>query len=1645
MKKIILIPMLVILLCSLATASLTTNLKAYYPFDYDANNELPYYNGVLNGGANINDTEYLLGVGSLDCDGNNDYVNISADVISSNVTTIAFWALPLASTAGYMFSDSNDVTNIFFRMVNNPPYGWAGQIGEDDLTNGNGALTLASGTWTHFTITHNVSGTWAVYVNGTLNQTGTGSNFLKLNNEFYLCDRAALDRDYKGHIDELAIWDRELTAAEAALLYNSGSGIQLLQHNNSIYNGTNVFNWSIFPLRNDDQLSEGLLGGEGMQRVFSIDRNKNFTNRLYLTTDTMKVSRSTDSGVTWQHVAGDVPLKGAMSVKSDPNNPDIVWAAFTRMSSSTLTSTEEGIWLSTDGGFNWTNMASPYYYNFVTSGGKLFAIDYRTYNGSMSTTVYAGTTDGVKKTTNGGNTWTDIGMSGEQVYSIDQSENNMTYIFVATDTDFYRIDTTDDSVDTIGSGLPANTYDVVVNQSNANIIYTASSNGVYKSTNAGSSFTSKSSGLNTGKSYRYIGMAYDGSWLYVAPFQLGGDMPYYSDDLGDSWNTASDTNDEEFLYVGYYYPSAISVNQDNPLEAITQRDAALAITHDGGDSWNYSSNGFIGARLQDIEFVDNNTMCFCLLDYGLFCSDDGGQSFTDMEIPQVNSARSCGAISINDNIYISSSGSWSDQDIIYSDDYGASWSSVQDAGNIVDFIDIHPVNSSIVNAEYHYSLDGGLTWTSNGASWRTRARDPSNPDRVLGIRDFGSTVGVAESFDNGATWTQIGSSMSTSSIYDMDVDPFNSSHYIVAGGYNGVYEYTGGSWALRDDGEGLSTGGGNFIFVEFDPTTQGKIWTGKQGYRHHGDVLGVSLDDGKTWTSVLNNLGSYQDVYNVKVNPFTTDVYMCGPGIYKGEIASTSADTSPPSSVTNITVVEAADTYIITSWQNPLESDFDHVEVWYNNTDGTYYFFTNVTKPGNSVNVTGLSTNTYYTFTYVPVDTSGNEGTNTTITETTVSDLIYPRSTSVAFNWTQKPYIINANISINYSNIQTLSYVSDADSLASSAIDNPSSSNDDNLGTGAGGQTGTGYLNHTFTSPGTNFTYSKVQFVWYGTSSGDYIQIYCYDHDTSTKTYITQLTGNGATTYSNITLEEGCTTPNNDIILAMTFHTNAGQNTILYETKLFSRNDTRYEIHVDDELVFTNYSISDNNYLVNITNATRTSVEDDLQTNISFFTMRGLDYDYNISIDYIYNKSINVSIYANGTTTQLNASCVFNGQNITPMHTLLPYNSSLTNQLNCTFAGYQNLSEYITPEQDAYNLSMYSDILVLSIYDEDTDLLIDTENITLTVISDSYAVNLTTNTGLINISGIQDTEVELRYGGSTYRTRRYFITTTQYQTQLDLYTVKISNSSLIVFNAVDEKGQPVTDAILKVQRYFLVDNAYLLVGMERFDDSGISGMYLRPFDVPYIVIVEKNNEVVFRSAASKIFTDTVQLQMDLLDDALASHIALRDSITTNLSWNNNTKLITYFFNNPTGLVVEGCVEVYGRTYLTETLIGPNCTSSSSATIVMNLTNLLENNTAYTAKGYVETSTTYSTYFTDILPDFMKASTIYENFGNMGLYLAYIFIITMFFLGLPNFSVAMGYSVFALVILNIAGITFFGVAFIIAVTTIGLVISKANQI
>ncbi len=389
----------------------------------------------------------------------------------------------------------------------------------------------------------------------------------------------------------------------------------------------------------------------------------------------------------------------------DPNNSNTVF----------MGTPAGGIWKSTNSGDNWIALGD----DFPQMGVSGIAIDY-----NNSNIIYLATGDpdasntysvGVLKSINAGLTWSTTGLTffNTTTYSgdilINPNDSNM--LWVATSNGIYR---------TINAGMNWNLVQtgdfsggrIRLKPGASSTVYAVSNNRFYRSTNSGSSFSIVTTGLPSSSGRLLLDVTPANSeYIYIlsATTANGFQGIYRSTDGGTTWTkTSGTTNILESTQA--YYDLALAVSTTNANEIYTgclnlwkSTDGGVSVTK--MNYWNQpQSAAYTHADIHYLRFYGNKL--YCGSDGGIYVSDDNAASFTDktagaqigqfyrVAVSNQTTSKMVGGLQDNGG-YAYSNSQWKNY-------YGA------------DGMDtaIHPNNS---NLYYGFIQNGGGLYISNNA------------------------------------------------------------------------------------------------------------------------------------------------------------------------------------------------------------------------------------------------------------------------------------------------------------------------------------------------------------------------------------------------------------------------------------------------------------------------------------------------------------------------------------------------------------------------------------------------------------------------------------------------------------------------------------------------------------------------------------------------------------------------------------------------------------------------------------------------------------------------------------------------------------------------------------------------------------------
>ena len=317
------------------------------------------------------------------------------------------------------------------------------------------------------------------------------------------------------------------------------------------------------------------------------------------------VWKSVNGGLTFKPVFDKQPVQSIGAVAIDRTNPKIVWAGSGESWARNSVSVGDGIYKSTDGGENWTNVG-------LKDSEHIAKILIDPKNGN---TVYACAVGhlwsdndghnnderGVYKTTDGGTTWKKIlaganGSTGCGMISMSALDPNT--IFAST-WDVRRQGWT------FRSGGPGS--------------------GVYKSTDGGEHWTDLTPANNKGLPEKPWGrtalaVAPSNPKVVYAMVECKDSALFRSEDSGQTWAKLDKSN--FMVWRPFYFANLIVDPKDE--NKIFKVDLGLIYSSNGGRSFSRASGGAHGDFHDVFINPDNSNIVYAADDGGLWRSEDGG-------------------------------------------------------------------------------------------------------------------------------------------------------------------------------------------------------------------------------------------------------------------------------------------------------------------------------------------------------------------------------------------------------------------------------------------------------------------------------------------------------------------------------------------------------------------------------------------------------------------------------------------------------------------------------------------------------------------------------------------------------------------------------------------------------------------------------------------------------------------------------------------------------------------------------------------------------------------------------------------------------------------------------------------------------------
>lgn len=549
-------------------------------------------------------------------------------------------------------------------------------------------------------------------------------------------------------------------------------------------------------------------------------------------------------------------------VRIDPVNTNIIYAG----------TPSGGLWKSTDAGNTWII--------WNTDGLGSLGITDLAIDPTNNQVMYIASGDrdgsstyglGVLKSTDGGVTWNSTGLNwtvtqGRTTSKILIDPTNNQLLHVATSAGIYRSTNGGTTFTQVSTAI--GTRNMEFKPGDPTTIYVSANSDVYRSTNSGQSYTSVYTVAGAGGVALAVTSA-NANYIYIVAADAatyGFKGFYRSTDGGSTFNLmASSPNILGSNCTGSdntgqgWYDLCITVS---PTDANRVFVGGISIwaSSNGGTSWTINGDGygctnnFTSWDVHDLIFLPGNgTTVYAGADAGVFRTPDNGTSWTELDNGlAISQHYSLGQSATNGALVLTSC-----QDIGTVLLNGTTWSLTQSGEATKTFID--RTNDNIMygggyNGLFARSTDGGNTWTNitTGLTGNAQWVAPFKQDLAAPSTLWGGYQEIFKSTNQGTNWTQSSSTGNADGLNAIDQSPSNTQVIYAAYPTSMIKTTNGGTSWITITGN-LPVSNAMITSIEVNPTNENHVWVTFSGYSSANKVW-MTTDGGSTWTNYSTGL-----------------------------------------------------------------------------------------------------------------------------------------------------------------------------------------------------------------------------------------------------------------------------------------------------------------------------------------------------------------------------------------------------------------------------------------------------------------------------------------------------------------------------------------------------------------------------------------------------------------------------------------------------------------------------------------------------------------------------------------------------------------------------------------------------------------------
>ncbi len=649
--------------------------------------------------------------------------------------------------------------------------------------------------------------------------------------------------------------------------------------------------------------------------------------------DMLGVAYSHDGGNSW---LGGEGLKSweIEEITFDNNDPNRIWLA-----------TKSGPYLSLDQGKTWVekrNGLPNFQWGQYTAPIQEIIINPHDSNHLLAFTGHQRIDQAaesrlgeVYQSLDSGESWQFLSQIGSgienNIYDVDVSAHHFNQLFATTDEGLFRSRNGGQSWSQVGLDLPTGDKQSLTTHTieSDTLLITVNGRGIYRSTDAGNTFSAVNTGLNTSNiSQTYFDQIQfaesDPNIAFVGEWSNAGN--YISEDGGLTWNKLEGYDDSAYSMQNKYF-RAFAIDPNNTQRIVGGTGEGIWLSDDLGNSWtdvssteitenNWRGNGYSGLVVRNFRW-DNfhtNQSFIAAMDSGKWMSRNdlnswdwsGSQRFNGMSDFEGLIDVSFTNTEVEQQVIYGVVGQYatdSSKGIYVSFDGGQTW---QDQGSPITSgtgsrIVAHPTETNKVwtiwDQKLFFSSDAGQTWTQKlTTTGNVYELAPDYTGETFQIY-VGTATGLYQSSDvNGNNYDLVtGSNLDPRGITRIEIVDHDTFYAVnrKRDGYNkrGIWQYDQGIWTqLTNNNTDGSTPFRLAMDIAVDPRNPDRILaaTDQDPFLSVSEATGVWLseDGGNSWQQYNQGLPMLR-VKNIQFKPDesgTVVIGTTGGGLYRTQI-----------------------------------------------------------------------------------------------------------------------------------------------------------------------------------------------------------------------------------------------------------------------------------------------------------------------------------------------------------------------------------------------------------------------------------------------------------------------------------------------------------------------------------------------------------------------------------------------------------------------------------------------------------------------------------------------------------------------------------------------------------------------------------------